>query len=330
MYTPKISIVIPVYNSEQHIKRCLISIRNQTLIDFEAIIFDDKSTDNTLEMVQDIIKNDARFKVTINQKNYGVGKTRNLALKRATGKYILFIDSDDWIAPTTCEVLFENAELNKLDVLEGDYRTVYEEEPLHDIHIHKSGSIQILSGIDYIEKQPFIGAVWNRLWLRDHLKKFSITFYEDISYGEDVYFSFNGIYNANRIGKINFTFYNYFQSENSLSRTVVKDQHLRGLLKLTEYFRNSFNNSQTKKQRKVFAKMLAKCMVHANKLLRNSESETSNLHHELRKETNTSLHLLGIKFLQTTEIHLLGRLIFLVSPDFYNFLFRIKTQISKF
>lgn len=114
--TPKISIIICAYNREEYLKRCLNSVKNQTLKNIEIICADDGSTDNTLDVFRKYANKDHRFKF-FTQKNSGPGVARNKAIKRATGEYIMFLDSDDWIELNTCEELYKKVKLNDLDIL---------------------------------------------------------------------------------------------------------------------------------------------------------------------------------------------------------------------
>ena len=114
--TPKISIIICAYNREEYLKRCLNSVKNQTLKNIEIICADDGSTDNTLDVFRKYANKDHRFKF-FTQKNSGPGVARNKAIKMATGEYIMSLDSDDWIELNTCEELYKKVKLNDLDIL---------------------------------------------------------------------------------------------------------------------------------------------------------------------------------------------------------------------
>ncbi|MBQ7039801.1 MAG: glycosyltransferase family 2 protein, partial [Clostridia bacterium] len=106
---PKVSIIVPVYNAEKYIERCVNSLKNQTLDDIEIILVDDSSTDSSLEICKKMAKEDNRIKV-IHKVNEGAGYARNAALEIATGKYIGFADSDDFVEKGMFEALYEKAE----------------------------------------------------------------------------------------------------------------------------------------------------------------------------------------------------------------------------
>ncbi|MBR2282466.1 MAG: glycosyltransferase [Spirochaetales bacterium] len=112
---PLISIIVPVYNSEKYLSRCLDSIKAQTLSDFECLVIDDGSTDSSGSICDSYASEDSRFKV-FHKENGGVSKARNLGLDHACGDYVGFVDSDDWIDDTMFDILFRNASDNGCEV----------------------------------------------------------------------------------------------------------------------------------------------------------------------------------------------------------------------
>ena len=112
---PKVSVIILVYNVEAYLKQCLDSVINQTLKDIEIILVDKESPDNCPKICDDYAKKDKRIKV-IHQKNKGLSGARNTGMEFATGEYIAFIDSDDWIEKTMLQTLFSTAEKHNSDV----------------------------------------------------------------------------------------------------------------------------------------------------------------------------------------------------------------------
>ena len=102
---PKISVIIPVYNVEKYLPECLESILNQNFQDFEIICVDDGSTDRSLDILQEYKRKDDRF-VILQQRHAGAGAARNHGIKLAEGKYIQFLDSDDYFEPTLLETIF--------------------------------------------------------------------------------------------------------------------------------------------------------------------------------------------------------------------------------
>ena len=117
---PKVSVIVPVYNVEKYLKRCLDSLINQTLKDIEIIVVNDGSTDNSLDILNKYAENDSRIKV-IDKENSGVSDCRNIAMKQMKGKYIMFVDSDDWIDNNALEIMYTKIEEEKSDVVMCTY-----------------------------------------------------------------------------------------------------------------------------------------------------------------------------------------------------------------
>lgn len=116
----KITIIIPLYNVEQYLHRCLDSVLNQTFKDWTAILVDDGSPDNSGKIADDYARRDSRF-IVIHKQNGGLSSARNSGLKIAKGKYIMFLDSDDCIHPQTMEILWTLAEKESADIVSFEY-----------------------------------------------------------------------------------------------------------------------------------------------------------------------------------------------------------------
>ena len=123
---PKISIVIPVYNVEKYLDKCVQSARHQTLQDIEIILVDDESPDGCPQMCDEYAKQDGRIKV-VHKKNGGLGFARNSGLEVATGEYITFLDSDDFVDLNTYEHLYNIAKANSLDAIYYNFKRFTDE-----------------------------------------------------------------------------------------------------------------------------------------------------------------------------------------------------------
>ena len=111
----KISIILPVYNVEKYVEKCLNSIKNQDYKNFEAIIVDDGSKDKSVEIIENFIKKDGRFKL-YHKENGGLSDARNFGMNFVTGKFVIFIDSDDYIENKMLTTLYENITKEQADV----------------------------------------------------------------------------------------------------------------------------------------------------------------------------------------------------------------------
>ena len=123
--TIKVSVIVPVYNVEKYLRQCLDSLVNQTLKDIEIICINDGTKDNSVEIINEYVKKCPNI-ILINQENQGLGMARNNAMKHAKGDYIAFVDSDDWVDTDMYEVLYNKAIETDADIVECDYRMVFE------------------------------------------------------------------------------------------------------------------------------------------------------------------------------------------------------------
>ena len=194
----KVSIIIPCYNSKKYIERCLNSILKDKLKEKEIILINDGSTDNTLEIIEEYSKKNKDIKI-INQKNKGQSISRNNGLKEAKGKYIAFVDSDDWVEEDYFYKLYNCAEKNKSDYIYCDY---YE-----DKQVYKSNKYN-----NDIEKVKIIEntAPWAKLILKELIDKTKFKFpnirmYEDTSSipilalnSKNAYYLEEGLYHYNK------------------------------------------------------------------------------------------------------------------------------------
>lgn len=197
----KISIIIPVYNVEKYLARCLHSVLKQTLEDIEIILINDGSNDDSLKICNEFKNKDSRIKV-INKLNEGVSVARNVGIEEARGKYILFIDSDDWVDEKICEVLYENIERYNSDlsmcniVLEENDKKINVKMNIDNYYLNKNQIKYevILPLIEneqyngYHEEASFRGPV-ARLFKHDILINNNVRFKKDLSIGEDFIFN---------------------------------------------------------------------------------------------------------------------------------------------
>ena len=120
MNTPKISVIVPVYNVEQYLPRCIDSILDQTFTDFELLLIDDGSKDKSGEICDNYAKKDSRIRV-FHKENGGVSSARNLGLYNAKGKYIAFIDADDWVENEYLRIMYKHGEEECADIISSDF-----------------------------------------------------------------------------------------------------------------------------------------------------------------------------------------------------------------
>lgn len=228
-----ISIIVPIYNAEKYLNKCLDSLINQTKKELEFILVNDGSTDNTETIIKTY--NDERIKYYKN-KNQGIGKTRNFGIEKATGKYLMFLDSDDYLSEDACEKLYERTQKEKLDLVVFDfYRVENNELKKEIIKNFKSSSLKTNPNLLLeINLGPC-----NKLYKRDLIIKNEIKFQEKLKY-EDTTFVVETINNAKRIGKLNECLHYYVI--HSQSETTVRDERVFDILKIVDIVRNYFKD----------------------------------------------------------------------------------------
>lgn len=186
---PEISIIIPIYNVQDYLERCLESVKNQTLQNWEAICINDGSTDNSLQILQQFAEQDKRFNV-ISQKNCGLSPTRNTGLNLATGKYIMYLDSDDFIHPQCMELALKAITDTGSDICQFNFISVKADEKISFNHygtlpkIEKTSEMLLKTISNKVKKSV---VVWDKIYKADIAKKIK---FKNVNSGEDVLYTF--------------------------------------------------------------------------------------------------------------------------------------------
>lgn len=219
-----ISIIIPIFNSEKYISKCLNDILEQTYYNFEVILVDDGSTDNSYQICKKFCEFDSRIKV-ITQKNSGVSKARNTGLKTAKGKYICFMDSDDRVDPDYLRNLIDsycrsNSKVGL--VIHGCKIDFYNKGKIikRQIVEPKSNIYKFQNFLESLEKEvPIISAqtVWGKLYIKSIIKSNSLLFSEGIGLSEDFLFNLKYMNCINEILVDSYSNYHYVKTENESS-----------------------------------------------------------------------------------------------------------------
>lgn len=222
----KFSIIIPVYNVESYLVQCLDSVLEQTLKDFEVICVNDGSTDNSLQILEKYASKDERIKI-INQENQGLSCARNSGIKEASGDYLFFLDSDDWIEPNTLEILSKS--VSDEDFIAFNGRRFFEDGTVEELD--EGVSELELTGWDYYNKYAlkphkfhFVCVVL-RLYKREFLLEHNL-FFEKGIYHEDNLFTPIVCYYAKKVKVIPDSLYVYRIREGSISQTANKKRIL--------------------------------------------------------------------------------------------------------
>ena len=228
-----ISIIVPIYNAEKYLNKCIESLINQTKKELEFILINDGSTDNSEEIIKSY--KDKRIKYFKNE-NQGIGKTRNFGIEKATGKYIMFVDSDDYIDKNMAKLVFDKAFSNSLDMVVCDYYKVINNENIEEkLPSFKPTTLKnspdLLCGINL--------SPWNKIYKTSLIKDNNIKFVENLKY-EDAPFVIEALDKANKVGKVNKCL-NYYVIHGN-SETTVRDKRVFDILKIIDKIRKYFKD----------------------------------------------------------------------------------------
>ena len=219
----KISIIIPVYNVENYLAECLNSVVNQTYRDIEIIIVNDGSTDNSFSIIQQYQLHDERIKI-INQENQGLSAARNAGMKVASGDYLWFIDSDDYVAINACEEFVKHL-CTGCDLIVFN-RCLFDDQEkeivtFNDVNkIYNSGRAYLLNAVKY---RDFAAPVCFKIFRRNLIQTLQLRFTKDIVY-EDLLFSFEYLYNSNKVIVLDDNLYFYRHHRNGNITSTIKDK----------------------------------------------------------------------------------------------------------
>jgi len=232
---PYISIIIPVYNSEMFISRCLNSILNQSIKEIEVLIVDDVSTDKSEQIILKYKKKYQCIKYFKLKEKSGAGGARNIGVKNAKGKFISFIDSDDWADSTMLEKLSYSLDKNKCEIALCGILTEFHDA--RSAQIRYSYDVENLLDSEFavdlmtrrfnqdISISPIVG---NKMYNRDFLKRNNLNFLSNC-YNEDDAFNFLSFLKAKKIVLTPNTYYHYYQRDKSVTHTFSK-KHIKDLV----------------------------------------------------------------------------------------------------
>lgn len=218
------SIIIPVYNSEKTLSKLLNSILEQNFNNYEIIIINDGSVDNTEDIILSYKSKFNHYKY-IFKENSGVSSTRNIGLQNVEGKYILFADADDYFENDYFIKLYTYIKNNKPELLCFNYYDVFSNSrkidglKLYNNQIEMNVEKAITNYLNYTYINQFTGAIWNKVYKTDILKKNNVRFSTDLLIGEDLVFNIEYFCCVKKVCLYDEKLYNYVQSENSIMRS---------------------------------------------------------------------------------------------------------------
>lgn len=236
---PKVSIIVPCWGVEKYLDQCVGSLVNQTLKDIEIILVDDESPDRVPQMCDDWARRDARIKV-IHKKNAGLGMACNSGLEVATGEYVAFCDSDDWVELNTYDTLYNRAKERDLDAVFYSFKYVdmdgvsllkksisYQNETLNSsVSIHTMMKGMIASKPNEVNERQYQASAKTVLYRKEIIDKNGIRFVSEREIpSEDLFFNLNFLSNSMAIATIPEKYYNYRINPVSITHSVKKDAY---------------------------------------------------------------------------------------------------------
>lgn len=255
----KVSIIIPVYNGEKYLSQAVESLLCQTVKECEFIFVNDGSIDKSYELLQEYSIKDKRIKV-INQENRGVSAARNEGLKVATGKYIGFMDADDWVDPDMYERLYNAAEANNCDVVISNFKSELEgkisiiEYPFSRNTVMKRKEIE-KEVLPYFIQEENFNSVWTKLYKNHIIKEYDIFFPNGVELGEDHVFNLRFFTYINTMFYMNYVGYHYREVKGSATHDILRKDYFRQAL--CRYESNSKEIEKWSIDQKVIEKLKA-------------------------------------------------------------------------
>lgn len=238
---PLISIVIPVYKVELYIEKCIKSVLAQTHKNFEAIIVDDGSPDNSIEIAKQVISNDPRF-IFIHKTNGGVPSARNAGIDLATGDYLVFLDSDDYLDENYLSAMYKHISYTGSDICTCNINVIANDDIIYTI---ENDAEKYRRENDFLLCMNSISSfAWDKMYKRNLFE--SMRFNEKIKTYEDSYFIFRLIYKRN-ISSLNRCLYNYVQRDGAITQTINDSYFVNKLAVVENYIDFFYSNKVQKK-----------------------------------------------------------------------------------
>ena len=280
---PKISIIVPVYNVEKYIAKCLKSLTLQTLQGIEIIIVNDGSLDRSIDIIEKYVKENPTKIKYYEKKNGGLSSARNYGIEYATGEYVAFLDSDDYVEINMYEEMYNLAKKENADMVECDF--IWEWEYGKKVYDKRK---EYKTKEDMMKKPRVV--VWNKIYKREILNKNKIRFPEGLIY-EDMEFFYKLLPHLNKISYINKYFVHYIQRKDSISNKQTKkiEDIFKILDNIFDYYKeqNLYNQYEKElkymKKRILFGSSLKRILkIKDVRNKKKNDSKNSNLFNEIR------------------------------------------------
>ncbi len=232
MSAPKVSVIVPVYNVEKYIARCINSIKNQTFKDFEVLIINDGTPDNSIEAAKNVIGDDKRF-VIYDKENGGLSDARNYGLARAKGEYVVFIDSDDFVDSDYIRILYNECILENADISCCRYTMYFCDHFNPPVPVGKKACVlDSKEALDMLIRDNNMQSfAWNKMYKRSLFSETGINY--PVMYFEDVATTPRVMFNAGKVAISEKYLYSYVRRFGSILSTM-------NVKKINDYIRSYF------------------------------------------------------------------------------------------
>ena len=321
-----ISIVVPIYNVEKYLKRCIDSIINQTYKNIEIILVDDGSTDKGPSICDSYKKKDKRIKV-IHKKNGGISDARNEGIKITTGSYLMFIDSDDYIDSNMIEELYKNIIKTKADIVICDFVRFDEEKETFNKYSKKKFIVEEKDKYNYLFNEYRIPTVvqWNKLFKKEVFKDIE---YKKGKINEDEFIVCSELNNAKRISYYLEPFYHYYQRNNSImgSYNINRFETIfEAYDSQINFFKNKSMDNEIINTKLVMFEAITYFLYMANK----SNMTKKSLKKYIKKTKSIAKEVL-IKYRSNFSLKKQLRFfVYILSPSIYNYIVYNKNRIKE-
>ena len=265
MAQPLVSIIVPVYNGEKTIERCLRSIQNQSYSNIEVLVVNDGSSDHTERIIRKYAQRDSRFRY-IEKENSGVSDSRNVAMEQAKGDYFQFVDGDDWLVKQATEEFVNTALTYGCDMVISDFYRVCGRRIYTKGHIDAGPVITRMKYAEYMMEAPanfYYGVLWNKFFRADIIRTFALKCSLQLDWCEDFQFNLEYLQYVGKVGVIRKPLYYYVKTKGSLVDTQVNfQQSIRTKRILFDHYRDLYKAIDLYEENKLRIQMFYLSFAH--------------------------------------------------------------------
>ena len=265
MAQPLVSIIVPVYNGEKTIERCLRSIQNESYSNIEVLVVNDGSSDHTERIIRKYVQRDSRFRY-IEKENTGVSDSRNVAMAEAKGDYFQFVDGDDWLVKQATEEFVNTALTYGCDMVISDFYRVCGRRIYTKGHIDAGPVITRMKYAEYMMEAPanfYYGVLWNKFFRADIIRTFALKCSTQLDWCEDFQFNLEYLQYVGKVGVIRKPLYYYVKTKGSLVDTQVNfQQSIRTKRILFDHYRDLYKAIDLYEENKLRIQMFYLSFAH--------------------------------------------------------------------